>query len=88
MSYGFRWNQWNLEHTTKHGVTVAEVEYVVRNARRPYPTEIASEKWVVIGRGNGERFIQVIFVLDWDGTKYVIHAMPVNPRRPKRGRKA
>ena len=33
----FRWNEWNLDHVSKHGVTPDEAEYVVRNARRPYP---------------------------------------------------
>ena len=86
MGYGFRWNEWNSEHATRHGVTIAEIEYVARNAWRPYPRELGSEKWIVVGRGDGGRFIQVIFVLDPDGTKYVIHSMVVNPRRPKRGR--
>ena len=27
----FRWNQWNLEHATKDGVTAREAERVVDN---------------------------------------------------------
>ena len=30
----FRWNDWNLEHTTKHGVPPEESEHVVRFAAR------------------------------------------------------
>jgi phage-related protein len=77
----FRWNAWNLEHATKHGVAVHEVEHVVRNARRPYPRDIGDEKWLVEGRGQGDRFVRVIYVLDMDGTIYVLHAMPLTTRR-------
>jgi hypothetical protein len=31
----------------------------------------------VLGRGNSNRKVQVIYCLDADGTYYVIHAMPV-----------
>jgi uncharacterized DUF497 family protein len=87
MITGFRWNQWNVEHATKHGVSIAEIESVVCGASRPYPKKLGDGKWIVVGRGNGGRFIEVIFVLDADKSHYVIHAMPVTPRRPKRGRK-
>jgi uncharacterized DUF497 family protein len=76
----FRWNEWNLDHATRHGVTVAEIESVVLNARSPYPQKIGDGKKLVIGRGNGGRFIQVIYVTDADGTFYVIHAMPIRVR--------
>ena len=73
----FRWNEWNLEHATKHGVSIAEIESVVRDVKRPYPMKKGDGKWVVIGRGNGGRFIEVIFVVDPDKRVYVIHAMQV-----------
>jgi hypothetical protein len=78
----FRWNEWNLTHATRHGVGPEEIEAVVRGAARPYPQRQGRGKWVVIGRGTGGRFVQVIYLLDADGTRYVIHAMPV--RRPRR----
>jgi hypothetical protein len=73
----FRWNQWNLDHATKHGCTIGEIESVVRRAGRGFPRKIGDEKRLVIGRGTGGRFVQVIFLLDEDGTTYVIHAMPL-----------
>jgi hypothetical protein len=44
------------------------------------------EKWIVRGRGQGDRLIQVIFVEDLEGndTLFVIHAMPVSTRRRRR----
>jgi hypothetical protein len=35
----------------------------------------------VIGRGIGGRLIEVVYVLDEDGTAFVIHAMPLTTRR-------
>jgi uncharacterized DUF497 family protein len=74
---GFRWNDWNLEHATKHGVSVTESESVVRSASRPYPRKIGRGKWQVVGRGKGDRWVQVIYLVDPDRTLYIIHAMPV-----------
>ena len=83
MGDAFRWNEWNMEHATKHGVTIAEIESCVLNARRPYPTNIGDGKKLVIGRGHGGRFIQVIYLTDPQGTFYVIHSRPVKPRRKR-----
>ena len=83
----FRWNDWNIDHATKHGVSVAEAEAVVRAARRPYPEDIGNGKWIVIGRGHSGRFVQVIYVLDNDGTVYVIHARVLDDQEKRRLRR-
>ena len=77
---GFKWNDWNLEHATKHGCTVAEIESIVSHPGRGYPREIGDEKLYVVGRGRGGRFMQVIYIID-DGLIFVIHAMPLTTRR-------
>ena len=41
---------------------------------------------MVRGRGEGGRMIQVIYVLDPEGTIYIIHAMPLTTRG-RRGRR-
>ena len=81
MRHEFRWNEWNLNHATKHGVSVYEAERVVRNAKRPYPRDVGDEKWLVEGRGQGDRFVRVIYLVDADNRIYVIHAMPLTTRR-------
>lgn len=83
----FRWNDWNLEHATKHGVEPWEAEYVVRNARSPYPQRREDEKWLVTGRGSGGRFLQVVFLLDDDDVVYVIHARPLTDKEKRRYRR-
>jgi uncharacterized DUF497 family protein len=80
----FRWNEWNLDHATRHGVMPEEAEHVVLNARRPYPEVIGEGKLLVIGPGVEGRFVQVIFVLDEDRTAYIIHARPLITRSDKR----
>jgi len=46
--YDFRWIAWNVEKIEGHGLTIADVEYVVNHARRPYPKPIGNEKWIVM----------------------------------------
>jgi hypothetical protein len=86
MEIGFRWNDWNLEHATRHGCGVEEIESVVRNAGRGRSRKIGKGKYTAEGRGQGGRMIRVIFVLDDDVTRFVIHAMPLTTRRRRRGR--
>ena len=71
----FRWNQWNVEHIAEHGVSPEEAEHVIRFAGRPYPRRHKKDSWIVRGRGNGNRRLQVIFIIE-DDVHYVIHAMP------------
>ena len=81
---GFRWNEWNLNHATQHGVLPEEAQAVVQSARPPFPEQIGKDKLLVMGRGTGGRFVQVIYVLDNDGTAYIIHARPLTDRQKRR----
>jgi uncharacterized DUF497 family protein len=83
----FRWNRWNLDHATQHGVDPEEAQSVVARARAPFPLWRADDKWLVWGRGRGGRLLQVVFVLDGDGTVYVIHARPLTEREKRHYRK-
>ena len=77
----FRWIEWNLEHATRHGCTVSEIESVVRHPARGYPCKIGDGKWLVEGRGTGQRMIRVIYLMGRDDRAFVIHAMPLTTRR-------
>jgi uncharacterized DUF497 family protein len=83
----FRWNEWNLDHATKHGVSPYESEMVVRDAQRPYPKRVEKEKWMVHGRGIGGRYVQVFYLVDDDGTLYIIHARLLSGIEKQRYRK-
>jgi hypothetical protein len=87
MDEAFRWIEWNRDHATLHGCEIPEIESVVRRARRHEVRNIGGGKWRVIGRGTGDRVVEVIFLRDPDGTLFVIHAMPLITRRRRRGRR-
>jgi hypothetical protein len=78
----FRWNDWNREHATQHGCTIAEIESIV--LRQSPGMKIGDGKWMVEGRGIGDPMVRVIFVLDADRTFFVIHAMPLTTMRRRR----
>lgn len=80
----FRWNVWNVEHVGQHGVLPWEAEEVVACARRPYPTRRTDDKWLVLGRTWGGRYLQVIYLLDDDGRAFVIHARPLTERERRK----
>ncbi len=83
----FRWNDWNRDHIAKHGVHPDEAEGVIRSAKPPYPSGREDGKYLVIGQGRGGRYMHVIYVLDEDGTLYIIHARPISDREKKRYRR-
>ena len=84
----FRWDAWNLDHAAKHGVRVPwDAEMVVEGAAAPYPEDHGDGKWLAVGRGVGGRFVQVVYIVDPDGTVYVIHARPLTDREKRRYRR-
>ena len=83
----FRWNEWSVEHIAKHGVKPDEAELVIRRARRPYPRYHGDDKWLVWGRGQGGRFLQVIYVVDDEDSVFVIHARPLTENEKRRYRR-
>jgi hypothetical protein len=84
----FRWNQWNIAHLAGHQVDPEEAEEVVRQARSPYPKRIGEDKLLVWGPGRGGRLLQVVFVMDDDGTAFVIHGRELSTREKGRRRRA
>ncbi len=60
---GLIWNDWNISHIAKHGVTRRQTEYVVANARRPFPSYEGDGKWLVQGQDESGEYLQVIYVL-------------------------
>jgi hypothetical protein len=60
---------------------------VVNAARTPFPQQIGGDKLLVMGRGQGGRWVQVIYVPDADGMLYVIHARPLTESQKKQLRR-
>ncbi len=76
----FRWNEWNVAHLATHGVDPEEAEEVVRTARQPFPRRIGDDKLLVWGPGRGGRLLQVVFVMDEEGTAFIMHARELTAR--------
>jgi uncharacterized protein len=83
----FRWIDWNRDHIAEHSVDPEEAEMVVRQAKPPFPRKIEEDKWLVIGRGRGGRFLQVVYLPDPDETVFIIHARPITDREKRRYRR-
>jgi len=80
----FRWNRWNEEHIRRHGVEPEEAEEVVFGARSPYPLVQSEERYLVWGSTDDGRLLQVVFVIDEDGTVFVIHARLLTDKEKRR----
>ena len=83
----FRWIDWNRDHVAEHGVDPDEAEMVVRQVRPPFPEQIGDDKLLVVGRGRGGRYLQVIYLLDPDDTVFIIHARPLTDAEKRRFRR-
>lgn len=83
MGREFRWDDWNSEHATRHGVSIQEAEALVR---RGPARHVGDNRYRVLGRGQGGRFIQVIYVAE-PQTFYVIHARPMTEREKHQERR-
>jgi hypothetical protein len=58
----FVWDDRNIAHIGEHDVEPYEAEWVVRNAKRPYPRKTSAVKYLVKGPTIGGRWLQVIYV--------------------------
>jgi uncharacterized DUF497 family protein len=85
----FIWNRGNAEHVAKHGVSPPEAEYVVENARPPYPRMIGEGKRLVVGQLADGRYVQVIYVPSRlvPGAVYVMHSRSLTDREKRRFRR-
>src|SRR4051812_5814097 len=55
------WDGWNRGHATRHGVTIPEIEYVIKNVAAPYPEFVDGGKYIIRGQTRAGRYVQVIF---------------------------
>jgi hypothetical protein len=62
----FACDDWNREHVGKHGVSRADAEYVVENARRPYPKKIEDGKFIIYGPDRAGEILEVVFAFKID----------------------
>jgi uncharacterized DUF497 family protein len=82
--YEFRWVEWNLGHATQRGVSVVECERVVGAGKY---RQAAGGKYRAVGRGDGGRWLQVVFALTEDDEVFVIHARPLTEAEKRKERR-
>ncbi|MGH9368553.1 MAG: hypothetical protein ACRD3M_12855 [Thermoanaerobaculia bacterium] len=56
-------------------------------ARSPFPLAQADEKYLVWGATEAGRLLQVVFVIDPDGSVFVIHERPLTDKEKRRYRR-
>jgi uncharacterized DUF497 family protein len=83
----FRWNGWNIGHVQEHGVLPRDAMLVVEGSRESDWVYRGDGKWLVRGRGRGGGLLQVVFMLDADGTVFVTHARLLTDKEKKRLRR-
>jgi uncharacterized DUF497 family protein len=60
---------------------------VVQTARSPYPRRVGEDKLLVWGASEEGELLQVVFVLDEDGSVFVLHARALTEREKQRYRR-
>ena len=63
MDFLFAWDDWNVEHIARHGITPQEAEHVIRHAQAPWPEQKGEDKLQVWGATELGELVQVIFTL-------------------------
>ncbi len=88
--YVFRWNDWNIDHIGRHGIAIAEAEYLLNRAQPPFPQRQGGGRFLVVGQLPDGTYAQVAFVFSPPGVVFVIHARPlmdIEKRRLRRRRR-
>lgn len=75
-----RWNEWNVAHVARHGVTPEEAEEALSETRAPFPRRTGGDEWLTWAPARSGRLLQVVFVLDRRECVFVIHARPLTER--------
>jgi uncharacterized DUF497 family protein len=66
------------ESARKHGVSVADIEHVIRHPMHVIRREDGGRLY--LGAGRNAELLEVITVLKADGSELAIHAMKMRPR--------
>ncbi len=61
--FRFHWDDWNLDHATRHGVSTIDAEFLVQTTPQERFEQAADEKFRVVGRTDAGELIQVVFAL-------------------------
>ncbi len=85
----FVWNERNVDHIARHGISPAQAEFIVVRALRPYPQMVGDDRRIVVGRLADGQYVQVVYVPSRSipGAVYVMHARPLTDDEKRRFRR-
>ena len=80
-----RWDEWNLEHTSKHGVSQEEIEEVCFS--KHFAIKSGKSKIAVWGQSADGRYLLVILGIEDYGDYYPISARDMEEKEKSRHKK-
>jgi uncharacterized DUF497 family protein len=85
----FVWNDRNIDHIAKHGISPAQAEYLVTHARPPYPQMVGDDRRIVVGTLAHGAYVQVVYVPSRSvpGAVFVMHARPLTDDEKRKFRR-
>ena len=83
----FKWIDWNVDHIARHGIWPEEAEWVVEQARQPYPERIGAYKYRIRGQSEAGAYLEVLYTIDPDDRIFVITARPLSERERRQFRR-
>lgn len=82
---GFEWNDWNIEHIDKHGVTPQETEEACYN--QPVSRKAKQRLYILYGQTDAGRYLFIVFRYISGDIVYVITARTMTKNEQKYYRK-
>lgn len=76
------WDDWNIAHIARHGVTPEEVEAVCHGD--PMTSETYKERVRIVGATGAQRTLTVILAPQGDGVDYPVTARPASREERQR----
>jgi uncharacterized DUF497 family protein len=83
MWFTFLWFEWAIQNVEKHGLDTREVEFVVNNAKKPFPRNRGNDVFYVAGPTRAGRWIEVLYDMDGD-VVVIFHARELTSEEAKR----
>ncbi len=79
------WNEWNIEHTTKHGIDQEEIEEVCFS--KHFAIKSGRNKMAVWGQSSDGRYLLVILGIEDYGDFYPLSARDMEEKEKRNYRK-
>jgi uncharacterized DUF497 family protein len=77
------WDEWNINHITKHSVTIVEIEQACKNQKKAYVSY--SNRVIIIGETNTARLLSIVLAesLEVKNSYYVVTARDISSKERK-----